>query len=448
MAANNTSLPPVSDAPEEGTGKVKERVLTATEKKQWGDTMSMMVWTAPGFQHILYKLLNAQNGGGEHVAVMATDVPYAATDGKNVIVNPDTFFKEFSLPERVYVLGHEIIHNVFGDVELLHRCSVSGKVPMNDGTSKPFHNHIMQRAMDVRINALLNESKIGRAPKEGHFDKEITSANSVLDIYGKYYEDEAPDESGKGQGPGGNPGGFDTLQKPGASTGQNPQQAAAQRNPQQWAVEIAAAQTIEQARSQGKMAASLKRMFKQLLEPEVPWIDHIETLINRVCGDGGYDWTTPDPWMAVHEFFSPSPTGHGAGWIVIWGDTSGSRSDQELASNMAELGGIMEAVNPQRLTVLWCDADIDYIDELTDPMDLAKVQARGAGGGGGTSYQPVLDWIKKNGEGDPDLFIGFTDGYVTFPKREHAFPTIWASSTDHVYPFGQVVRVNKIARSA
>src|SRR2546430_7202314 len=35
-------------------------------------------------------------------------------------------------------------------------------------------------------------------------------------------------------------------------------------------------------------------------------------------------------------FRSPSPTGQGAGWIVIWGDTSSSRSDPELASNMAE----------------------------------------------------------------------------------------------------------------
>lgn len=431
----------------EGSGPMKEIELTKEQENKWGDTMSMMVWNAPGFQHIFYKLLNAQNDGSKHVAVMSRGCPIAATDGRKIIVNPDEFFK-LSLPERVYVTGHEIIHNVYGDVELLHRCGASGNVPMHDGKSKPFDNPTMQKAMDARINALLNESRIGKAPKVGHFDADVKGSDSVLDIYGRYYEDKFPDGEG-GDADGNNPGGFDNLMAPGQSSGQNPSQAAAQRNPQQWTVEIAAAQTIEQARSQGKMSAALKRMFQQILEPEISWIDHIETLINRACGGGGLDWTQPHAWLGGTEtgeqYFCPTDTGHGAGWIVCWGDTSGSRDDSELASNMAELAGVLSDVNPQRLTILWCDADVDHVDEITDPADLAAIQARGTGGGGGTDYSPVLDWINEQGE-RPDLFIGFTDGYVTFPQKEHPFPTIWASSTDHEYPFGQVVRVNKVAR--
>lgn len=471
----------MNNAPELETGlspePIKHALLTADQRKKWEDTMSMMVWTAPGFQHILYKLLNAQNNAnGDHVALMSQEAGIAMTDGKNVILNPDSFFL-MQLPERVFVLGHEIIHNVYGDVEMLHRCVNSGKVPMNDGTSVPFNNDTMQRAMDARINALLIESRIGKAPKVGpalkgwldgmgaqtkaggafqtgspfgHFDDTVKGHESVLDIYKKYYEEDFPDGDGEGQGKGNNPGGFDTLAKPGKSTGQNPQQAAQDRNPGQWAVEIAAAQTIEQARSQGKMAAALQRMFKQILEPEVPWVDHIETLINRACGGGGYDWNIPNPWLGNtdnddEQYFAPSDTGHGAGWIVMWGDTSGSRSDAEIASNMAELAGIMEAVNPQRMTILWCDAEIDYVDEIIDPSDLANIQARGTAGGGGTSMQPVLDWIAEQPD-TPELFIGFTDGYVSFPDRELPYPTIWASSTDKAYPFGQVVRVNKIQR--
>lgn len=422
---------------------VTHKAITAEQKKKWEDTMSMMMWTAPGFQHILYKLLNAQgNTPSDYVAIMSEDAGIACTDGKNIIVNPERFFGEFSLPERVFITAHEIVHNVYGDVELLHRVQQNGKVPMNDGTSRPFNNDKLQKAMDARINALLIESRIGKAPKEGHFDKDVKANDSVLDVYKKYYDDDPDSDDTGGQ----NPGGFDNLTKPGAATGQNPGQAAGQRNPQQWAVEIAAAQTIEQAKSQGKMAGAMKRMFQQLLEPEVPWIDHIETLINRQVGDGGIDWTQPDPWFGAFDFFVPASTGKGAGWIVVWGDTSGSRSDVELGSNMAELAGIMEAVNPARLTVLWCDAEVSFIDELEDPVDLAKVQARGTGGGGGTSYKPVSDWIAAQGPDMPDLFIGFTDGYVSFPKRAPKFPVIWASSTDKTYPFGQVVRVNKIAR--
>jgi predicted metal-dependent peptidase len=87
--------------------------------------------------------------------------------------------------------------------------------------------------------------------------------------------------------------------------------------------------------------------------------------------------------------------------------------------------------------------------ELTDPADLRSVKPVG---GGGTNYQPVLDWIEKNGRGDlPDLFVAATDGYVTFPKKPHPFPTVWMSSSKEgavTYPFGNVVYVNNIARAA
>jgi predicted metal-dependent peptidase len=414
--------------------------LTPEQKEKWDSTCSMMVWTCPGFAHLWYKLLHNHNG--EYTAIFTKDVPNACTDGKNIIINPDWFFK-LSLPERTYVMGHEIVHNVYGDVELLHRCQNAGFVPMNDGSKPlPFRNGTMQKSMDYRINALLTKSRIGKAPKEGNFNDKMTGEESVLDVYKQVYEEEGPDPEGGDQPGGNNPGGFDNLMKPGTSTGQNPQAAAQQRNPQQWAVELQAAQIIEAQKSQGKMAGALKRMFEKLLEPEVDWKQHIQTLINRITGSGGWNWKQPDEWWAPHEFFSPRRSGKGAGWIVIWGDTSGSRSDKELASNMAELAGMMEDVNPARLTVLWCDASIDYIDEIKDPSDLAHIQARGTAGGGGTSQEPVFDWIAQQDE-QPDLYIGFTDGYVSFPASPPKYPVIWASSTDQPYPFGQVVRVNK-----
>lgn len=412
--------------------------LTPTQKQAWESTCSMMVWTCPGFQHLWYKLLNNHNG--DYTAVMTKSVPIAATDAKNILVNPDKFF-EFDLRERTFIMAHEIVHNVYGDVELLHRCHTAGSVPMNDGTSLPFHNHIMQRAMDLRINALLIKSRIGKPPKEGHFDDAMDGSESVLDVYQKVYEAEKPGD-GQGDEQGDNPGGFDNLMKPGQSTGQSPQQAAQQRNQQQWQVEVAAAQIIEQNRSQGKMAAALKRMFETILEPEIDWRAHIQTLINRITGSGGWNWKQPDEWWTPHEFFSPRRSGRGAGWIVIWGDTSGSRSDTEVASNIAELKGMLEDVNPARLTMIWCDAEIEdgSIVELRDASELHDLKPVG---GGGTSVQPVYDWMAKQ-QDEPDLFIGFTDGYVGFPPAPKC-PVIWASSTDNKYPYGSVVRVNKHA---
>src|SRR5262245_58813421 len=136
----------MSDDGARGLGdRIESCELTPQEKQQWGDTVSMMAWTCPGFRHLWYKLLNKNDG--EHVAVFTRDkarCPNAASDGRNIIVNPDWFFK-LGLADRTFVMGHEIVHNVFGDVELLNRCLRAGKVPMHDGTSLPFREDLMQK---------------------------------------------------------------------------------------------------------------------------------------------------------------------------------------------------------------------------------------------------------------------------------------------------------------
>src|ERR1700676_3998083 len=349
--------------------------LTSKQMNQWGDTSSMMTWVCPGFRYLWYRLLN--NNNGKYVAVPTREVPYAATDGKNIMINPDSFF-EFNLPERVFVVAHEIVHNMFGDVELLHRCVISGVVPMHDGTSLPFDNSTMQKAMDLRINALLKESRIERPPKGGHYDDKIIGDMSVIEVYQQENKKKPKDDGDGGNGQDGdNPGGFDNLLPPGKSTGQNPQQAAMQRSQQQWAVEVAAAQTIEQIRSQGKMAGALKRLFQQVLEPEIDWTEQIKAIIARKVGSGSYNWRRGDRRFIGRDIFLPSQSGFGAGWIIIWGDTSGSRDMAEIESNLAELSGIISDVHPKRLTVIWCDAAISEVDEVEDAVDLQRIKARG-----------------------------------------------------------------------
>lgn len=445
------TVPLSPPSPSSDTEPEPETTITSTEKlsaenaKKWDDTTAMIQWCAPGFRHIWYKLL--VQDGNEYNAVMSKRVPVAATDGQNLIINPDKFFK-YKIRERAFIGGHEILHAIFDDCGLLHKCVKSETVPMQDGTTLPFVNETMQIAMDLRNNALLIESRIGVCPDDACVSGKtlpdgtklplVTGQESVLDIYRDVYK--ACEDNG-GQ-PGQGTVVIDVLQ-PGSSTGQTPSQAQAQRDPNRWAIELKTARNLQE-RHQGTLPGGMSRLFQSLLEPEVYWLDYIETLIQRHTGSGCRDWREPDPWFIGRDIYLPKKTGYGAGWIVIWGDTSGSRNDAEITSNLAELQGILEDVNPKRLTVLWCDANIDYVDEIEDPSDLAGIQARGSGGGGGTDFQPVLDWIGEQGE-TPELFIGFTDGYVSYPDQEPPFPTIWASSTDYEYPYGQKVRVNKRA---
>lgn len=421
-----------SSVPLEDIETINAIGLTPQQTSQWQDTMSLMAWTCPGFRHLFYKLLS--NNDGQYGCVPTKDVPIAATDAKNIIINPDEFFK-MNLKERVFVMGHEVVHNIYGDVEFINRCRVAGTVPMDDGSTIEFRESTMQKAMDFRINALLKDSNIGSPPAGVLLDPTIATANEgVCDVYRKVYDDE---ENNGGKKVGGKQ--FDWVLKPGSSTGNK---TPSPRNPQQWAVEVAAAQVLESMKAQGKGNGHLDRFFKSILEPVVPWTDHIRGIFNRKVGTGSYNWKKPDRRMIVRDVYYPSRSGNGAGWIVCWGDTSGSIGEDEMCRYMAELTSIMEDCQPARLTVVWCDSDINQIDELEEPADLEAVRNRGALGGGGTDVIPVFDWIDQSLE-KPEVFIGFTDGYVRFPDKTPDIPVIvWAMTTEVNAPFGEMVRIN------
>lgn len=430
---------PTETEPSEADAALKPCELTPAQEQQWRDTMSLMSWTAPGFQHLFYKLLS--NNHGKYQAVPCKEgFPIAATDAKNILINPDGFFymkhpdgreTGLGLPQRAFVIAHEVVHNVYGDVELLKRCADANNVPMHDGSTLPFDAKRMNMAMDYRINALLKESKIGIMPDCGCYDPDISGPNdSVLDVYRKLYEDDPDGDKG------GKPGGFDVILKPGKSTGGNHA-----RNQQQWQIEVAAAQTLEQIRSQGKMAGALKRMFQEIIEPEIPWTEYIQGFFNRRVGSGSYNWRRPDRRFIVRDLHLPSRSGHGAGWVVVWGDTSGSIGAKELEKYLGELAGVLSDVRPKRLTVIWCDAAIHHVDECEEVLDLESIKHRGVGGGGGTSCDPVFAWIDANAHEPPDAFIGFTDLYVTLPKKEPSYPVIWACVSDKVAPWGETVAI-------
>ena len=73
-------------------------VLKPEQRRMWTETRAAFLWSCPAFSHILYTMLNPHQS--EEIASFTTDVPIAATDGTQLLLNPDTFFK-YSLNERV-----------------------------------------------------------------------------------------------------------------------------------------------------------------------------------------------------------------------------------------------------------------------------------------------------------------------------------------------------------
>ena len=421
--------------------KVEKCELTPAQEKLWSDTRVALLWHQPAFSHILYSMLD--NANSSHVAMFTRDVPIAATDGSNLILNPDTFFK-YNLNERIFIVTHEIMHCIWNHCGLMHNFIRRGKISYPDGSHLPYDQMMMNIATDLVINDCLITSGIGVFNKDWLHDTSLATANdSAIDAYKKVYKKKNGNKGGGGgDGPPCKGKGFDEHLPPGTSQGKDPGEAASGRNEVEWVTQVAAAANA--AKLQGKLPAGLERLLGEILEPKVDWKDKIASLFARKVGSGSYDWRRPDRRLIVRDIYAPGRSGFGAGTVVIAIDTSGSIGERELNMFFAEMSGILEDVKPKRLVVMWCDAKVHRVDEIEEASDLTSLKKKGAPGGGGTRFEPVFDEMQKLGLDNVDALVYLTDGYGSFPSKPPEYVTIWGniSAPGQVkYPFGDVVDI-------
>lgn len=412
-------------------------VLKPEQRRMWTETRAAFLWSCPAFSHILYTMLNPHHS--EEIASFTTDVPIAATDGTQLLLNPDPFFKH-TLAERVFIVAHEIMHCVYDHCGQHHLMAKRGTVVTSSGKSYPYDDQLMNRALDYVVNDLLIRSSVGQYNKSWLHDPKLATADdSAIDAYAKIYEDK---QSNGGDGDdGGNSKGQSSFDQHLAPPTTNGNGQAQQRNEIEWKQAVAAGAAA--AKAQGRLPAALEKAFGQLLNPQVSWSERIEAFFARRLGTGSYDWRRPDRRMTMYDHFSPSPSGHGCDTVVVAVDTSGSiAADPQIIDRFfAELSGILSDVNPRRVLAIWCDATVHRIDELTDANDLNDVRAKKVPGWGGTDFNPVFDYVDQHNL-NPDALVYLTDGYGDFPKHAPSYPVLWGSiSTEVRYPFGEVVHI-------
>jgi predicted metal-dependent peptidase len=408
--------------------------VDAAVYRKWIETRSALLWRAPAFTHILFSMLNPTKG--ELAALFTTEVPIAATDGTNLILNPETFFK-MKLDERVFVVAHEILHCVFNHCIVTMPMKRSGKVKYPDGTALPYDHALMNAAMDYVINDTLVHDNVGRMPTDvdgkqvGLHDPSIADRNtSFVDSYRKLYED-LEKNGGKA------PSGFDALLEPGSGQGQDPAQAAQQRSQTEWDTAVAAA--LASAKLQGKLGSNLERLLSEIVDPTVPWHEHIRATLARRIGGGGYDWRKPDRRLIQRDIYAPQRSGNGCGTLVVGCDTSGSIGQPELNAFFAEMRGILDDLRPEQVHIVWCDAKVHKVDTVEDAMEIDALKPHG---GGGTDFRPVFEWI-DNEAGAIDGLIYLTDGYGSFPDQPPPYPVIWGDIHGSAeFPWGDVVHVD------
>jgi predicted metal-dependent peptidase len=319
------------------------------------------------------------------------DIPtYAATDGKYLYIHPEKC-KDLTIEQMMGLLMHEASHPALDHIS---RCSEA-----------KLNKLLYNVAGDLRINADLLAMGF-ELPPGGLFDKKYAdpkiwgTTEIYMDLLQNQEEEDAPGQGGK----------FDMDIIP--VSGDDPN---AQRELED--ILIKACQQTEMI-APGSVPGNIKRMLEELLTPKVDWKVVLANKVQEKVKDD-YNMRKNSRRTSYDEdLFCPSLENEKMGPVFIAFDASGS-TVSNYEEFWTEVKEIQTLCNPSEMRVVAFDTKItedvtfnDY-DEL-EPVDL--------GGGGGTSFRPVVEIMKAT---DPEFAVVFTDGEFTMPDL--------AEVTDEIY---------------
>jgi predicted metal-dependent peptidase len=103
--------------------------------------------------------------------------------------------------------------------------------------------------------------------------------------------------------------------------------------------------------------------------------------------------------------------------LVVAVDTSGSIGDDDLKDFLIEINGVARA--GADITVISCDTEI----HSTEPYKRGLMPQ--FKGGGGTDFDPVMQWLRDNRHERFGGCIYLTDGCAPTPTIDPRCPVLW-----------------------
>lgn len=182
------------------------------------------------------------------------------------------------------------------------------------------------------------------------------------------------------------------------------------------------ASIAQQAKASGYgLPASIEEQIKKLLYPQADWREILRDYLNSMARSD-YSWTRPNRRFIGSGIYLPSMQAeNNLGEIVISVDTSISISRDALAAFGGAINELLEDLNPEKVTVIYCDSKIHRVEEYSQDTYPIEFKAIGRGC---TSLCPPFEYIEENGI-YPDVFLYFTDLGGKSPESEPDYPVFW-----------------------
>lgn len=192
----------------------------------------------------------------------------------------------------------------------------------------------------------------------------------------------------------------------------------------------------EVCKDKGTIPAGLLREMKEIDTPQLSWHQIIKQRLKLISINKS--WKKPSKRMMPWYFAGRNRVKGITCAICI--DTSGSMSDNELQQILTEIWGLSQQFKAIKFYITCCDTDLTepFIVDTRTKKKLLSIKLKG---GGGTSFKPVFEWIKKSNT-VLDCLIYFTDLYGDFPEEKPMYQTYWVSRTvTESIPFGRLIKL-------
>ena len=329
-------------------------------------------------------------------------LPTAGTDGLTIMYNPE-FFANLTAAERTGLLAHEVWHVAFN-----HFARVNGR-----------DKRTWNIAGDYVINLMLHEAGY-KLPQGGLLDKQYKdmSTEEVYELvkqdeenqpeYDNFIEDllDAPDGTKEADV-------FDKVTD---------------------VIIQAQIQSKAAGKEHGEIPGEIARAIDELINPKLPWNQLLTRFLTSMIKDD-YTWTRPNKRFFPQHYL-PSQHSPTIGDIVVAIDTSGSVTDEDLLEMLSEIQDIRDIYKPESLKIIDCDWEIHNVFTVDKHDNILNLKFTG---GGGTSFQPVIDYCDAH---QPQLLIYFTDLYAEELAEEPTYPIMWICNSDHEpAPFGETIYI-------
>ena len=202
--------------------------------------------------------------------------------------------------------------------------------------------------------------------------------------------------------------------------------------------QIAAEQASMVAKKAGKLPGNVDRAVRAARDSATDWRAILREFVQRVFPTD-YSWARPNRRYMGTDLYVPGIVREGMQRLGGAMDTSGS-CQSFLGEFVAEFQQLIREVRPDGFDLVYCDDRVQRVVHF-EPDEEVEFKTMG---GGGTAFQPALDWFSAQDE-PPAAVIYLTDLYGDNDVvKEPAYPVLWVTGADNTVPppFGQVIRVS------